>query len=98
MSNHFEDLWIKCENFYRDKLSKDDPIDIIQELTIKLGLYSAICKQEKIPDKEAAKSHLMGEILLSLTKLSYEDNINVYAALHAALIQNNISKLTTKDD
>lgn len=92
MTIHFEELWEKCELLFKDT-SKDDSIStIIEELLMKLNLYRVIDSKMEIPEEERVKikSRTMGEILLSLTHLSYKDNINVFEALSIALQYRNI--------
>ena len=95
---HFEELWDKCETFHKENINDESSFDIIQELTMKLGLYAAIAQKSEISseDIEKAKSRLMGEILLSLTALSLKDNINVYDALNTAQIQHSIETYSVK--
>jgi len=98
MAIHFEQLWLKCENFHKENLSNNSVAEITNELIMKIGLYSAIDQKTEIAseDMEKAKSRLMGEILLSLTALSLQDNINVYEALYLALSQRSISTFDSK--
>ncbi len=95
---HFEELWEKCENLHSEYSESDSVSDIINGLTMKLGLYAAIDqKSETITkDMEKAKSRLMGEILLSLTALSLKDNINVFDALNTAQLQHSIGIYSSK--
>jgi hypothetical protein len=95
---HFEELWEKCEIFQKDNSPVTSVEDIINELVMKLNLYTSIDKQINISDDDmkVVKSRLMGEILLPLTLLSLKDNINVYEALQTALTQRSISVFDTK--
>ena len=95
---HFEELWEKCENFHEETSKEESSIDIVNELAMKIGLYSAIIQKSEIAseDMEKAKSRLMGESLLSLTGLSLKDNINVFDALGTALTQRNITHYSKK--
>lgn len=96
MVTHFENLWCKSESLHKD-IEQETVADIIKEITMKLGLFSAISQKNLAnEDLENAKTHLMGEILLSLTKLSLKENIDVYVALNTAIMQHNISNYTTK--
>jgi hypothetical protein len=95
---HFEELWEKCEEFNSNNSYDESILDIIDELTMKLNLYSMIDQKSDISseDKNIAKSRIMGEILLSITSISLKDNINVFDALHTALMQRNISIFSNK--
>ena len=99
MTIHFEDLWGKCEDFHKDNSDNNSSIsEIINELVMKLELYSMIEQKSEISSKdiEKAKSRLIGEILLSITALSLKDNVNVFEALHTALIQHSIGIFSIK--
>jgi len=100
MIAHFEDLWEKCESFHKENSGDESSADIVQELTMKLGLYSAIIQKSEVSsdDMEKAKSRLIGEILLSLTALSLKENINVFEALQSALTQRSINHYSDKYD
>jgi len=80
---HFEELWVKCENLYKDSLDKQTVSTIMDELAMKINLYKIIDSKQEVPveDRQKIKSRTMGEILLTLTNLSLLDNINVYEAL-----------------
>lgn len=81
MIKHFEDLWLKCENFHKENVENDTSI-IIDEVMMKLNLYK-ILHEKEIPNEEKQKMKYLafGEILLSLTNLSLKDDINVFSAL-----------------
>ena len=98
MTMHFEELWIKGEDFHKETCENESVADIINELTMKASLYSAIDQKSEISleDKQMAKSRLLGEILLMLTNLSFKDNINVFEALYVALSQHSISHYSEK--
>lgn len=83
---HFEDLWEQCENFHK-QINEDNAQSIIEELTLKLKLYQAIDTNANLLDEEhkKIKAHTFGELLLSLTKLSLKEEINVFEALSFAL-------------
>lgn len=85
MPNHFETLWETCESFHNG--SRTSIGSSIDELILKLNLYKAIDQKTEIPekDREKIKSRTMGEILFTLTKLSLQDNINVFEAMKTAL-------------
>ena len=87
MPLHFEELWVKCEEFQQGTNASRDVQSVIEELMLKLNLYKAIDAKEEIPaeDRQKIKSRTLGEILLTLTTLSVKDNVNVYEALNMAL-------------
>lgn len=86
MTIHFEELWEKCENLHK-QMGGDTPApSILDELAMKINLYKIIDSKEEIPveEKKKAKSRTLGEILLTLTHLSFKDDINVFEALNVA--------------
>lgn len=83
MPIHFEDLWEQCEKLHQESNSNDVSI-IIDELLMKLKLYKMLDDKIKTEDQLLAKSRLLGEILLTITKISLKDNINVFDALVTA--------------
>lgn len=84
---HFEELWVKCEEFQKDASANATIQSIIEELSMKINLYKAMDAKTEIPDedRQKVKSRILGEILLTLTVLSLKDNINVYESLNMAL-------------
>jgi hypothetical protein len=93
MSQHFEDLWELAEKSFTNK--QDEDIELItNQLMLKASLYKKMCSQPNTPKEELEKikSHLMGEILLTLTQLSFKENIDVFAALKTALYFSTIEK------
>lgn len=89
---HFEELWEKCEQLH----SKDsDSAVVVDELMMKLSLYKAIDLQKEVPIEEAQKikSRTLGEILLTITKISLIDNINVFEALNIAQQYRNLENI-----
>jgi hypothetical protein len=92
MTQHFEQLWESCEQSFQN--TDVEVGSILNELLVKINLYKTISKQEiKSPeDIEKIKSHLMGEILLTLTHLSLKENINVFNSLTEALFFSNVEK------
>lgn len=95
MSMHFENLWETCEQLHQEK---NDVQLILDEVAMKLDLYRKIDQKSEISsdDKEKIKSRMLGEILLTITKLSLTDNINVFAALATAYKHHNIDQLSKK--
>jgi hypothetical protein len=83
--SHFEDLWEKCESINTD-ISSDSISSILDELLLKINLYRTIDEQNKfdLNELKIIKSRTLGEILLTLTKLSLKDDINVFSALEVA--------------
>lgn len=81
----FEELWVESEKRYSQNPSSCS--QILDEVLMKVKLYQAVDQKTGIPpaELEMVKLRTMGEILLSLTKLSMQDNINVYEALSTAL-------------
>jgi hypothetical protein len=89
---HFEELWEKCEKLHVG--NEEAASSIIEELTMKMGIYRAVDLKTEIPDVERVKikSRIMGEILLTLTHLSLKDNINVFESLSMAMQFKELSK------
>lgn len=98
MTMHFEELWEKCEELHKESNSDGDLQNVLDELLLKVNLYKAIDSKAEIPPEERAKmqSRTLGEILLTLTHLSFKDNINVYEALSIALQYRSIEKYSQK--
>ena len=84
---HFEELWEKCENFHKEANLGSTAQSVIDEIMMKINLYKAILDQKEMPSAEyqTIKSRTLGEILLTITKLSLQENINVFEALGIAL-------------
>ncbi len=83
---HFEELWEKCEELHKEMGQSDNVSVLLEELSMKVSLYKAIDAKQEIPeeDRQKAKSRALGEILLTLTHMSLQDNINVFEALGVA--------------
>lgn len=83
---HFEELWEQCEQIHQASKSEDSMSAIMDELAMKINLYKIIESKTEVPaaDLAKAKSHTMGEILFTLTKLSLKENINVFESLGLA--------------
>jgi hypothetical protein len=98
MSLHFEELWVKCEEFQQEANASRDIQSVIEELLLKINLYKIIDTKEEIPepDRHKIKSRTLGEILLTLTTLSVKDNVNVYEALNIALQYRSLEHLNLK--
>lgn len=84
MPIHFEQLWEKCEKLYEQDDSSVE--NILDELSMKINLYKLIGSKEGVPADELqkVKSRALGEILLTLTHLSWKENINVFEVLSIA--------------
>jgi hypothetical protein len=82
----FDRLWEKCEELHQSTIKDDDVSSILDELTLKINIYRTIEQKKEIPQNELQqmKARTMGEILLTLTKLSLKDNLNVYQELNFA--------------
>lgn len=80
---HFEELWEMCEKLQEEGAPV---LNITEELLMKVNLYKMIDGKIDTPveERHKIKSRILGEILLTITKLSITDNINVYAALNSA--------------
>ncbi len=86
---HFEELWTKAEMFSSSQ--EDDVPAIVHEIELKVSLYGKMISQDLPPGELLLlKKRVMGEILYSLTKLSAKENLDVFSALHGALV----SKMT----
>lgn len=83
----FEDLWVACEESCKDLTLDEKVISILDELQAKLNLYKVIEFKKEIPKTELKimKERVLGEMLFTITKLSFKDNINVFQALLIAL-------------
>jgi hypothetical protein len=81
-------------------VGKIESSSILDELILKINLYKALDQKTEIADSErqTIKSRTMGEILLTLTKLSMKDNINVYEALSIAMQYRSIGHYSQKYD
>lgn len=86
MPIHFEELWEKCEKLHQACGANETVTDIIDELMMKINLYKVIDLKTEIPleERQKIKSRTIGEILLTLTNLSFRDNINVFESLSVA--------------
>ncbi len=82
---HFEDLWVSCEEFH--KQTNNSTSSILEEIKMKLSLYQTIIDKSTLSKEEnkKIKEKIFGEILLSFTALSLEEDINVYQILNSAL-------------
>lgn len=97
MPKHFENLWEDAEKCYLETNNSTSPDSILDELSYKITFYKSV-HQGNITEeeKQKIKSHLFGEILMTLTQLSLKDNINSYKALQSAIYYKNIDNLDKK--
>jgi hypothetical protein len=79
----FDQVWEESELISKQLNSDSKPSSIIDEISLKLNLYKSICENESMDSDEKFKTQefIMGEILFSLSALSYNENINVFKAL-----------------
>jgi hypothetical protein len=95
---HFEELWEQGEKINENGSNEYPTSSIINELLIKIELYKNIDSKLDISSEDihAMKSKIFGEILLTLTHLSLNDNINVFTSLHDAIKIRSISLFSSK--
>jgi hypothetical protein len=95
---HFEELWVKCEDLHKETGLNNGAQGLIDELMLKINLYKAIDAKTEIPEieRQKVKSRTLGEILLTLSGLSFIDNVNVYEALTVALQYRSIDHYSRK--
>lgn len=98
MTIHFEELWEKCEDFFKKNHQNEKVNDLINELDLKFKLYKNIDLNLSLSDKEKQniKSRTLGEILLTITNISLIDNINVFESLNSALQYRSIETFSKK--
>jgi len=91
---HFEDLWCQAEELHKEAGKEDSISSIVEELIMKLNLYRLVDERPEISDgeRQIIKSRTLGEILLTITNLSYKDNIDVFEALSTAYTYHNLNK------
>jgi hypothetical protein len=95
---HFEDLWNEAESLLKDETSKKSVLSIVQELTAKISLYSALDNNNQIgtEEKKKLKFHLFGKIMMVLTSLSLKDDVNTFSALQNEIENAKIEWLAEK--
>ena len=88
----YEVIWEASENLYTN-----DPADtnsIITEIIAKLTVYKTLNTTEvSLEEQNKAKHYLMGNILSTLSHLTYKDNTNIYTALQDALRNHKLDKM-----
>jgi hypothetical protein len=93
----FNELWEAAENAQVSQTIKLTIPDLTSHITNQLTAYQAIDASEAPePAKTRLKEACMGEILLTMTQLSYKDNINTFVALQTALEKVKILSLADK--
>jgi hypothetical protein len=91
---HFEHVWEASEALFAETITNTPIVSIIAELQAKLAVYKAISERStEAEDIAKAKDHLMGNILMTLTKLSLKDNINTFSALKGAIEERKMSQM-----
>jgi hypothetical protein len=85
MTQHFEELWEKCEQLHKE--AETSISASLLELDLKLKFYKAVDSKNDLPKEESEKikTRILGELLLTITNISLIDNINVFEALNQAL-------------
>jgi hypothetical protein len=71
---HFEELWEKSESLHKSS----DLESLYTELVLKVDLY------KKLGINKDAKDKMLGEILFTLTGISFKENIDVFKSLYEA--------------
>ncbi len=99
MTIHFEQLWEECEEFNKIKNPDLKSSGVIDELSFKISLYQKIEEKSKdIPKEELERirNHTLGEILFTITSISFADQVNVFDALNTALQHRKIEHFKNK--
>ncbi len=93
----FSELWEISEKIYDDTIKGTPTESILDELKYKIDFYRSVSERDIVDEeKQKIKSHLFGEILMTLTQLSLKDNINSYKALNTAIYYKDIDVLSKK--
>jgi hypothetical protein len=94
-TDHFEDVWVQSEQLFSDTIGNVKVGQIIMEMQAKLSVYKTISEQDKLDpaDLAKAKERLLGNIIMSLTKLSLKDNIDVFPALKGAIAEKKMTQI-----
>lgn len=92
MTEHFENVWEQAETFHKSANRGTSVQQMLNELNLKIELYKTIDVNTEQIKEEAIKikSHLFGEILLTLANLSLIDDINTFEALVLVLHKRNV--------
>jgi hypothetical protein len=95
---HFEELWEQCEKFHQESDGQENNPALIEEVMMKFNLYQVIDSRQDLSaeEKQTLKAFTLGEVLLTLTHLSLNDNIDVYKALQTALKFKSIDNFNQK--
>lgn len=82
--DHFEQLWVLCENEFKSD-TDTDLNEILNKIQVTIGLYKNLSSKPVTEDLPRIKAHLIGELLLHLSHLSLKEDIDVFAAMKTAL-------------
>lgn len=99
---HFENLWEEAEKLLKQDTDISSCHELLKEAIGKLSALDALNtlsqKEESMSPEDAIKlkTNIMGKLILVLTQISAKDNINVYAALKAALDDKKITIFEAK--
>lgn len=88
----YEMLWEASEHLFKD--DKSDTSSIVNELIAKFSFYKTIDTSELAQEeKNKAKQFIMGNILVTLSHLTYKENINIYPIHKEAIATHKINKM-----
>jgi hypothetical protein len=94
---HFENLWESAEQQLQRETASLSVKDLTEQLITQMSAYRAIDESTApVEAKNKLKENWMGSILLTMTQLSYKDNINTFTALQLAVEKIKILELSTK--
>ena len=94
---HFEGLWEQAEQQLQRETNSLSVKDLTEQIITQMSAYRAIDESAvPIEAKNKLKENWMGDILLTMTQLSYKDNINTFTALQMAVEKIKILELSTK--
>lgn len=95
---HFEQLWEQCENLHKETKPDSQISGLVDELMMKISLYKAIDQKIDLAadERKKIKSRTLGEILLTITNISLQDDINVFDALNTAFKYHSIEIYSQK--
>jgi hypothetical protein len=97
MSDQFADLWNTAESLLQTETNSLSVQNLTEQLITQMSAYRAIDESTApVEAKNKLKENWMGSILLTMTQLSYKDNINTFTALQLAVEKIKILELSTK--
>jgi hypothetical protein len=98
MHQHYETLWESAEQELATQTAKLSTQELINQLILQLTAYQKLDQAEETPAdlKTGLKTQWFGEVLLSLTQLSYLEQVNTFTALETALERAKILSLAQK--